>query len=54
MTKPLSQMTNEELIWKAEGEALSAKRIAKEGHVPNKAIGMIVSALKLYRERTGI
>jgi hypothetical protein len=54
MTKPISKMSNDELIWKAEGAAMSAKRVAQKGGDPVKQIGHVVSALKLYRERTGI
>jgi hypothetical protein len=54
MTKKLDDMTEAELIWKAEGEALSAQRIAEAGGDPRKAIGFVISALRKFRQKAGV
>lgn len=54
MTKKIKDMKPHEMIWKAEGEAKSARRILKAGGNPDGAIGRVIHALQKYREATGI
>ena len=48
MTKPISEMSKEELIWTIEGFAQSARRSFDEGKDPTQTLSRIKSMINHY------
>ena len=48
MTKPISKMSKEELIWAIEGYAQNARKSFDEGNDPTQTLSRIKSMIKHY------
>ena len=48
MTKPITQMTKQELIWAIEGYAASARKSMDKGNDPRQTLGRIRSMIDHY------
>ena len=53
MTKPIKEMTQEELIWAIEGYAQSARRSFDKGEDPWQTLSRIRSMIDCYQEAEG-
>jgi hypothetical protein len=49
VTKPIAEMTSEELIWAIEGYAKSARRSFDHGKDPSSTLNRIKSMIEQYR-----
>lgn len=54
MTKPIREMSKQELIWAIEGYAASARRSFDQGHDPTQTLGRIRSMIDRYPEAAEI
>jgi hypothetical protein len=50
MTKRISEMTKQELIWAIEGYAQSARRTFDDGNDPRQTLGRIRSMIEHFDE----
>jgi hypothetical protein len=50
VTKPIKEMSRQELIWAIEGYAASARRSFDGGHDPTQTLNRIKSMIEHYAE----
>ncbi len=54
MTKPIKEMTKQELIWVIEGYAASARRSFDNGEDPSQTLSRIKSMIEHYSNATDV